>query len=250
MFWVAVTLVFGLGGSVGFFVWAEGSIVPPELLRSVGCPWATISWDWPPARMLINILLVWLFGALHSAMAQVSARDSLERVVGLDAVRAAYVSLTGLSLMLVIGFWQPVGLVIWRISWLDPWTHLVTRGLYLIGILASITVICAPRPLEFWGVTPLFGGSQSGPGQGNVLKTDGMYGIVRHPGYAALVLALGAAPLMTADRLVMFVAVVTYLMVAIPIEEAKLARIFGAPYDAYRRRVPALLPFLRQGGFR
>jgi protein-S-isoprenylcysteine O-methyltransferase Ste14 len=79
------------------------------------------------------------------------------------------------------------------------------------------------------------------------LRTDGPYGLVRHPIYTGL---LG---LITGSMLACGFGVwVAYLAVAVPwllrrvrVEDDLMAGRFGAAYDAYRARVPALVPWTR-----
>jgi protein-S-isoprenylcysteine O-methyltransferase Ste14 len=79
------------------------------------------------------------------------------------------------------------------------------------------------------------------------LRTDGPYGLVRHPIYTGLLgLVVGA---MLACGFGVWTAVVAvavpWLLRRVRIEDGLMAGRFGAAYDAYRARVPALLPRLR-----
>lgn len=80
------------------------------------------------------------------------------------------------------------------------------------------------------------------------LKTNGVYGVVRHPMYLGiLVYHLGAAlgleslVLLAATALVML----PYSAARIAAEERVLRAAFGADYERYAARVPALLPLPR-----
>lgn len=79
------------------------------------------------------------------------------------------------------------------------------------------------------------------------LRTDGPYGLVRHPIYTGL---LG---LVTGGMLANGFGIwILYLAVAIPwllrrvrVEDGMMAGQFGDSYEAYRARVPALIPWTR-----
>jgi len=76
------------------------------------------------------------------------------------------------------------------------------------------------------------------------LLSDGIYAHVRHPRYAQIVIAVAGWALLS-NHLAAYAAVVVViaaLAVIIPIEERELVARFGAEYEAYRRRVPALIP--------
>jgi protein-S-isoprenylcysteine O-methyltransferase Ste14 len=76
------------------------------------------------------------------------------------------------------------------------------------------------------------------------LVTEGVYARVRHPRYVQIIVGCAAYALISnylaAYATVAVIAIV--ILVLIPIEERELAARFGAEYEAYRQRVPALIP--------
>ncbi|WBO61866.1 methyltransferase family protein [Streptomyces camelliae] len=79
------------------------------------------------------------------------------------------------------------------------------------------------------------------------LRTDGPYGLVRHPIYTGLLgLVIGG---MLACGFGVWAAVlivaVPWLLLRVRAEDRLMAGRFGAAYEAYRARVPALLPWPR-----
>jgi protein-S-isoprenylcysteine O-methyltransferase Ste14 len=84
--------------------------------------------------------------------------------------------------------------------------------------------------------------------EGHELRTDGPYGIVRHPIYAGLLgMLLGSAMLdgfgKWTPALVLGGALVVLKVRA---EERLLSDVFPDDYERYRRRVPALIPLTRR----
>jgi protein-S-isoprenylcysteine O-methyltransferase Ste14 len=81
-----------------------------------------------------------------------------------------------------------------------------------------------------------------------VLLTEGVYARVRHPRYLQIIFGLtGYACLsnyLAAYGATVFVALA--IVALIPLEERELAERFGAAYQEYRRRVPALIPRFRK----
>jgi methanethiol S-methyltransferase len=67
---------------------------------------------------------------------------------------------------------------------------------------------------------------------------------VRHPLLTGMVLAFWATPQMGASHLLFALGATAYVAVGMRFEERELRRTFGASYDAYAARVPALLPKL------
>ncbi|HEV7966728.1 MAG TPA: isoprenylcysteine carboxylmethyltransferase family protein [Candidatus Acidoferrales bacterium] len=79
----------------------------------------------------------------------------------------------------------------------------------------------------------------------------GLYAHVRHPRYAGMLSAvLGAALLAGTPSLWIVLALwLPFALIVIRLEERELAARFGPSYEAYRKRVPAFLPFpMRSAG--
>jgi protein-S-isoprenylcysteine O-methyltransferase Ste14 len=82
-----------------------------------------------------------------------------------------------------------------------------------------------------------------------VLVTEGVYARVRHPRYVQIIVGCAAYALIC-NYLAAYGAtalVVIAVLILIPLEERELAARFGPEYEAYRRRVPALIPRVRSG---
>ncbi|WP_329552425.1 methyltransferase family protein [Streptomyces sp. NBC_00696] len=79
------------------------------------------------------------------------------------------------------------------------------------------------------------------------LRTEGPYRIVRHPIYTGLLgLAFGGMLACGFGIWIVFVLIaVPWLLRRVRIEDAMMADQFGASYEAYRARVPALIPWTR-----
>jgi len=79
------------------------------------------------------------------------------------------------------------------------------------------------------------------------LVTSGPYAMVRHPIYTGLLLAIVGSALARGDGRSVLAVVIAWLSLwrKYRIEEAWMLETFGERYAAYRRRVPALIPFWR-----
>ena len=75
--------------------------------------------------------------------------------------------------------------------------------------------------------------------------SGGLYAHVRHPRYAGMFSAVLGAALLAGTRLLWIVLVFWWpsALMVIRLEEKELATRFGPGYEAYRKRVPAFLPF-------
>jgi protein-S-isoprenylcysteine O-methyltransferase Ste14 len=75
--------------------------------------------------------------------------------------------------------------------------------------------------------------------------SGGLYAHVRHPRYAGMFSAVVGAAMLAGTPSLWIVLVVwlPFALVVIRLEEKELAARFGPDYEAYRKRVPAFLPF-------
>lgn len=83
--------------------------------------------------------------------------------------------------------------------------------------------------------------------EGHKLITTGPYGLVRHPIYTALLNMILATGLAQSHWLALLMAIPVYLagtFIRIRSEERLLRETFGAEYEEFARRVPALVPRL------
>jgi protein-S-isoprenylcysteine O-methyltransferase Ste14 len=146
-------------------------------------------------------------------------------IAGLTAWTAGGVSLW---------IFRPLLLGAARPSWVA-----IAAGLTLIGVEVYL-FMRAEREL---GTRRLVGHAElTGTGE---MFTGGLYAQVRHPRYTGMFCAVvGAALLAGSLRLWAVLAVWWVLaLVVIRLEERELTARFGPSYIAYRKRVPAFLPF-------
>lgn len=140
--------------------------------------------------------------------------------------------------------WTCGGVVLWwfRHSLLSatrpPWVA-IAAGFALI----AVEVYLFARVERELGSRRLVGHAElTGTGE---MFSGGLYARVRHPRYAGMFSAVLGAALLGSTRLLWIVLVVwwPFALLVIRLEERELAARFGPDYDAYRKRVPAFLPF-------
>jgi protein-S-isoprenylcysteine O-methyltransferase Ste14 len=125
---------------------------------------------------------------------------------------------------------------------LDAWpTPLPLRTLALVALGLSLGLLCvAQRQMgRSWRVG-------IDPEAATDLVTSGLYGVVRHPIYCALALAVAGLALLTPASWTVMGATQALVLIAIQarLEEEHLARVHGAAYRAYASRVGRFIPGL------
>ncbi|HET6151701.1 MAG TPA: NnrU family protein [Marmoricola sp.] len=188
-----------------------------------------------------DVALLLLFAGQHSVMARPRAKAWLATVVPDQLMRTAYVLATDGCLALLIALWQPFGGRIWHVSGVG---EAVLWAACALGWALAVASTYAVDHFELTGLRqagwlPPREAAQTG------LHVGGLHAIVRHPLMTGLLVAFWATPRMGAAHLLFAVMMTGYVALGVHFEERELRRRFGAAYDAYAARVPALVPGMR-----
>jgi methanethiol S-methyltransferase len=190
----------------------------------------------------VDLGLLLLFAVQHSVMARRQFKTWLRRWVPAQLERTTYVLATDACLVLLVALWQPWGGEIWHA---DGAVAVVLWLLCAAGWLLAIASTFAVDHLELVGLRQAGWASSPDTAARTDLHVGGLHGVVRHPLMSGLVLAFWATPQMGAAHLLFALAATGYVLVGVHFEERDLRRTFGASYDEYAARVPALVPRLR-----
>jgi protein-S-isoprenylcysteine O-methyltransferase Ste14 len=196
----------------------------------------------PSASALALLALAWLvYFAAHSALASLG----LKRWVAAryPAIGPAYrllfnvlaVALLAPALGLMLALRGP-----WLWRWEGPWA-LLAYGLTALAVAGYLWSLRWYDGSEFLGLRQWRDRERSVLDQER-LHLSPLHRFVRHPWYALGLVVVWTRD-MDAARLVSALAVTAYLAVGSRLEERKLAVYHGWAYEAYRRRVPGLIPW-------
>ena len=213
-------------------------------LADVGVPWTV---DGPVRTTAVNAIaadlaLLLLFAVQHSVMARRQVKSWMGRWIPAELERTSYVVATILCLTLLLVLWQPWGGQVWH---LEDAAAVVLWALFGAGWVLAIAATFAVDHLELLGLRQAGWAPARDAALTSDLQVSGLYAVVRHPLMTGMLLAFWATPQMGASHLLFALASTGYIAVGVWFEERDLRRTFGASYDAYAARVPALLPGLR-----
>lgn len=223
-----VTFVYAIG-----FV---GNLVVPKSIDS-GAAGAF----WP--SLLVNLGLLGLFGIQHSGMARPGFKEWWTKFVPRPIERSTYVLLASAALLLLYWQWQPMPATVWSVE--NEAGRAVLWSIFALGWGTVLAATCMISHAHLFGVRQVhdhFRGRE--PWQPG-FRTPGMYRHMRHPIMTGFLLAFWATPDMTVGHLVFTLVTTVYILVALQLEERDLIGYFGEKYEAYRRRVPMLIPRLK-----
>lgn len=200
-----------------------------------------ICWIEPwPQSLVINLLLLLLFGLQHSLMARETFKKWLAQFVPNHLERSTYVLFSGLALILLVLFWQPLPGFLWRVELL--WAQFVIWLTFALGL--GILWWSSGRT----GLSDLLGLRQARlhregkPYEPLPLVTTGLYKYIRHPLMTGTILLLWAAPEMSYDRALIALGFTLYIFIGVYFEERSLEKVYGEKYRKYKKGTTAFIP--------
>jgi protein-S-isoprenylcysteine O-methyltransferase Ste14 len=186
----------------------------------------------------LAIVVLWVVFAVSWLLAAAWSRKP-ERRLGLKVeIPYRILLILGGLLFLVPAHGYEGRLRLWHVGWTGAWI--------------CVALIALAFAFNWWArvhLGPLWSGTITKKPDHRIVDT-GPYAIVRHPIYTGFLLAI----LATAAAKGTILGVIAALMLAAGIwmkarlEEGWLSAELGPGYDAYRRRVPMLVPFGPHGG--
>ena len=227
-------------GFVAVTLWSVAFLAGVVVPRVVDGPARTTT----AAAVAVDVALLVLFAVQHSVMARPGVKLWLRRRIPASLERTTYVLATDICFVLVLVLWQPWGGQVWHV---DGAAAVVLWSLCAAGWLLAIAATFAVDHLELTGLRQAGWAAPRESAATTELHVGGLHAIVRHPLMTGLLLAFWATPDMGASHLLFALGTTAYIAVGIRFEERDLRRTFGASYDAYAARVPALLPGLPIG---
>ena len=194
--------------------------------------------------IVIDLVLIALFGIQHSVMARQGFKRAWTRVVPVPAERSVYVLLASLVLIILFLFWRPIDGTLW-----DARGTALELPLWIAffagwGIVLLSTFLL--NHFELFGLQQAWfhmRGRQAEPPQ---LRQPLFYKWVAHPLYSGFFLAFWATPVMSYGHLLLALGLSAYMLIAIGYEERDLVGHYGDEYVRYRKGVGKLFPRFRR----
>lgn len=180
------------------------------------------------------------YGALHSLLAGRTAKTAARNRFGPAADRLYRLVFNGLAVITLIPVLAVLaahlGPVVYAVPL--PWAGVLLAGEAAAAAFLAVAFLHSD-PEYFLGLRQL--GDRDA---GQRLVAGGAHRIVRHPLYAAALLALWCLPVQTAGTLGFAAGATLYILIGSELEERKLIGIFGEEYVRYRAKVARLIPFI------
>jgi len=212
-------------------------------------PFAPMTVDHGPesplaAAVVIDVLLIALFGIQHSVMARQGFKRAWTRVVPVPAERSVYVLLASLVLIVLFVFWRPIEGTLWDARGTALELPLWAAFFAGWGIVLLSTFLL--NHFELFGLQQAWFHMRGRQAEPPVLRQPLFYKWVAHPLYSGFFLAFWATPVMSYGHLLLALGLSAYMLIAIGYEERDLVGHYGDDYVRYRKGVGKLIPRFRR----
>ncbi|MGI9292856.1 MAG: methanethiol S-methyltransferase [Pseudomonadales bacterium] len=215
----------------------------------VGNFWLPTTLDSAPTMpfahaLLINLGLLGLFSLQHSGMARPAFKQRWTKIIPASVERSTYVLTSAVAIVVMMYFWQPLGISIWEIE--NVTLKTLVYALYAVGWGLLVTSTFWLNHFDLFGLRQVWLNLRGKPYVHLPFKTPALYNKIRHPLYVGWLTLMWATPTMTVSHFVFAAGSTIYILLAITWEERDLVNCLPE-YRDYQQRVPKLVPrFMRK----
>ncbi len=236
-----LAVIYGVLGHLGFlavFFYLIGflgnsGLVPRSIDSGTAGPLGT--------ALLVNILLLGIFGIQHSVMARPGFKRWWTRLVPEPVERSTYVWISNLLVVLLFWQWRPMTEIVWDVQ--NPVMANVLWALFFLGfglvVLSSLII----DHFDLLGTRQVFLFARGKPYTSPEFKVAAFYKYVRHPLLLGWMIAFWSTPRMSTGHLVFAIGTTAYMLIGIQFEERDLATVYGDAYRDYRSKVSTIIPW-------
>jgi methanethiol S-methyltransferase len=198
--------------------------------------------------VLVNTLLVGLFGLQHAVMARPWFKAHWTKIVPEPIERSTFVLAASAVLALMFWQWRPLPEVLWQAE--SAWLRLALLGLFASGAGIVLYTSFLTNHFELFGLRQVWLYFRGRPYTPLSFTTRSMYRYVRHPMMIGMLLIAWMTPVMTVGHLLFAVLITAYVFAGTRLEERTLVQVLGDDYRRYQASTPMLIPLPRAGAAR
>jgi protein-S-isoprenylcysteine O-methyltransferase Ste14 len=190
--------------------------------------------------MLINILMLGVFGIQHSIMARPAFKKHWTRLIPEPVERSTFVLFTCIILAVMFWQWRPITSTIWSVD--QQAARMFLIGLSYSGWLLVLYSTFLIDHFDLFGLRQVVLYLRGIEYTQKPFMERSAYKLIRHPLMLGFIIAFWSTPQMTGGHLLFAFVTTAYILVAIRIEEGDLIRELGDDYRQYRERTRMLVP--------
>ncbi len=190
--------------------------------------------------ILINTLLIILFGLQHSVMARPWFKRIWLTLIPIPIERSTYVLLSSVAVLLLCGFWQPLPQMIWQIE--NPVGAVILWALFWFGWLFALYATFLIDHFDLVGIRPVYLYWRGIPYTPVPFQIRSAYHYIRHPIMLGTFIGIWATPLMSLGHLWLSIGFSLYILIGSRLEERDMRNVHGEFYENYRQKTSMIMP--------
>lgn len=193
--------------------------------------------------VVFNLALISLFGVQHSVMARPFFKRWMTQFFTSASERSTFVLASGVTLLFIIAFWQPVSGSLWNLE--GTGASYFIWGLFLFGWSYLFAATFSINHWDLFGLRQMWFAVQEKAYTAPKFTENWMYRYSRHPIMLGVLIGIWSLPEMSNTKLVMSLTLTAYTFIGVAFEERDLIRQFGQRYLDYKNQVGMLFTLKR-----
>jgi len=224
--------IIGLVGQVWFILYlGEWNVV-----QTIHAPQHSSIWY----ALMVDVVLALIFALQHSVMAREWFKTKITQIIPTVTERSTYVLLSGVALLLIVLYWQPIDGELWRFENGVMWW--VLTGLMLFGWFFSVVATFVINHFELFGLQQGYFHLKNKSTPTIDFQEKFLYKFIRHPIQLGVLIGIWFTPVMTYGHLLLSMLFTLYIFIGLYYEEKDLVKELGVVYVEYKKRVGMMFP--------
>ena len=193
--------------------------------------------------LLINVILIIVFASQHSIMARTWFKNAINKYISPAAERSTYALMSGLSLWLIVYFWQPIDGTLWHIE-----SNLISSIIIMIfcfGWIFSALATFIINHFELFGLQQVYLNLVNKETPQINFAEKLFYRFIRHPIQLGVLIGIWATPVMTYGHFTLSALFTIYIFIGLYFEEKDLVNALGDVYIDYKQRIGMVFPKIK-----
>lgn len=194
--------------------------------------------------LLINVILIIVFASQHSIMARTWFKNAINKYISPAAERSTYALMSGLSLWLIVYFWQPIDGTLWHIE-----SNLISSiiiMLFCFGWIFSALATFIINHFELFGLQQVYLNLVNKETPQINFAEKLFYRFIRHPIQLGILIGIWATPVMTYGHFTLSALFTIYIFIGLYFEEKDLVNALGDVYIDYKQRIGMVFPKIKK----
>ena len=198
----------------------------------------------PVHPIVWNVLLVAIWGSIHTGMARPGFKSVITRIIPAAAERPTYVLVSGITSILLTGCWMTIPGHVWHVE--QKALVFALWALFAFGWAFLLAATFAINHFDLFGLRQVYLNFRNAPNPPLPFVKRAMYKYIRHPIQTGVLIGIWVTPSMSKTQILLSVCLSVYIFIGLWFEERDLIAEHGDAYREYSMETGKLLPRFRK----